>query len=202
MRHTKRPRTSPGSSNPNGKKPSLTQPSRARPCSGGTGSGPRRKKHGTICEGDVVIIPFPSLDLTTTKRRPALVVAAPGGDNIILCQITGREAPGSLRYQYHRYGEGTLHKPGQSTAEPAFFRQHQPDPLPGRHIGHHPDHRYPSGRVTSEVIPATGWRGVTRPRLVSRGSIPDPVERRCRTDALRNCINCGGTASMICGEIR
>ena len=160
MRHTKRPQTSPGSSNPNGKKPSLTQPSRARPCSGGTGSGPRRKKHGTICEGDVVIIPFPSLDLSTTKRRPALVVAAPGGDNIILCQITGREAPGSLRYQYHRYGEGTLHKPGQRTAEPAFFCQHQPGPLPGwpsqqpgRHIGHHPDHRYPAGRVTSEVIP-------------------------------------------------
>lgn len=65
---------------------------------------------------DVVIIPFPFSDLSTTKRRPALVVAAPGGDDVILCQITSREAPGSLRYQYHRYGEGSLHK--QSNVRP------------------------------------------------------------------------------------
>ena len=41
-------------------------------------------------KGDVVVIPFPFSDLSTTKKRPALVVANPSGDDRILCQITSR----------------------------------------------------------------------------------------------------------------
>ena len=47
-------------------------------------------------KGDVVAVPFPFSDLTQAKRRPALVVTALAGDDVILCQITSQ----SLRDQY------------------------------------------------------------------------------------------------------
>jgi mRNA interferase MazF len=40
--------------------------------------------------GDVVIVPFPFSDLSTTKKRPALVIVALSGDDAILCQITSK----------------------------------------------------------------------------------------------------------------
>jgi len=39
-------------------------------------------------KGDVVILPFPYTDLSTLKKRPALVVANLKGDNIILAILT------------------------------------------------------------------------------------------------------------------
>jgi len=42
-------------------------------------------------KGDVVVVPFPFSDLTQSKRRPALVLASPPGDDIILCQITSQK---------------------------------------------------------------------------------------------------------------
>jgi mRNA-degrading endonuclease toxin of MazEF toxin-antitoxin module len=41
-------------------------------------------------KGDVVVIPFPFSDLTQAKRRPALVVTALEGDDLLLCQITSQ----------------------------------------------------------------------------------------------------------------
>lgn len=41
-------------------------------------------------KGDVVVIPFPFSDLTATKRRPAIVLAALEGEDIILGQITSK----------------------------------------------------------------------------------------------------------------
>lgn len=41
-------------------------------------------------KGDVVVIPFPFSDLSQSKRRPALIIAALEGDDIILCQITSK----------------------------------------------------------------------------------------------------------------
>lgn len=40
--------------------------------------------------GDVVVVPFPFSDLTQAKRRPALVITALEGDDVILCQITSK----------------------------------------------------------------------------------------------------------------
>lgn len=40
--------------------------------------------------GDVVVVPFPFSNLAQAKRRPALVIAALKGDDLILCQITSR----------------------------------------------------------------------------------------------------------------
>ena len=43
---------------------------------------------GQSVRGDVVVLNFPFSDLSQTKRRPAFVLAALKGDDIILCQIT------------------------------------------------------------------------------------------------------------------
>ncbi|WP_159472620.1 type II toxin-antitoxin system PemK/MazF family toxin [Dyadobacter sp. 3J3] len=44
----------------------------------------------TFVKGEIVVIPFPFSDLTSSKRRPALVLANLRGDDIILCQITSK----------------------------------------------------------------------------------------------------------------
>jgi mRNA interferase MazF len=41
-------------------------------------------------KGDIVVIPFPFSDLSSSKRRPALVLANLHGDDILLCQITSQ----------------------------------------------------------------------------------------------------------------
>ncbi len=41
-------------------------------------------------KGDVVVTPFPFSDLSSSKRRPALVVAQLTGEDVVLCQITSR----------------------------------------------------------------------------------------------------------------
>ena len=46
---------------------------------------------GIFVKGDVVVLPFPFSDLTQPKRRPALVLASPPGNDIILCQITSQK---------------------------------------------------------------------------------------------------------------
>jgi len=40
---------------------------------------------------DIVLVGFPFSDLSQTKLRPAVVVATPGGSNIVLCQITTKK---------------------------------------------------------------------------------------------------------------
>lgn len=47
---------------------------------------------GTFVKGDVVVLPFPFSDLSSSKRRPALVVAELTGDDVILCKITSQAA--------------------------------------------------------------------------------------------------------------
>ncbi len=41
-------------------------------------------------KGDIVVLPFPYSDLSSSKKRPAMVLADLKGDDIILCQITSR----------------------------------------------------------------------------------------------------------------
>jgi mRNA interferase MazF len=44
-----------------------------------------------LVAGDVVVVDYPYTDLSTTKRRPALIVATlPGTSNAIFCQITSQ----------------------------------------------------------------------------------------------------------------
>lgn len=43
---------------------------------------------GKFVKGDIVIVPFPFSDLSSSKKRPAMVISDLKGDDIILCQIT------------------------------------------------------------------------------------------------------------------
>jgi mRNA interferase MazF len=45
---------------------------------------------GTLAAGQVVIVNFPFSDLTTSKLRPAVVLAESGRGDWILCQITSK----------------------------------------------------------------------------------------------------------------
>ena len=45
---------------------------------------------GRFVKGDVVVLAFPYSNFSQTKKRPALVLAVPREDEVILCQITGR----------------------------------------------------------------------------------------------------------------
>jgi len=40
--------------------------------------------------GDIVVVPFPFTDLSTTRKRPALVLANLEGDDVVICEITSR----------------------------------------------------------------------------------------------------------------
>ena len=52
---------------------------------------------GKFVKGDIVITPFPFSDLTSSVKRPALVVASPKGDDLILCQITSKNRTNSYQ---------------------------------------------------------------------------------------------------------
>jgi mRNA interferase MazF len=41
-------------------------------------------------KGDIVVLPFPYSDLSSSKKRPAMVLADLKGGDIILCQITSQ----------------------------------------------------------------------------------------------------------------
>lgn len=64
-------------------------------------------------KGDVVVVPFPFSDLSQTKRRPALVVAALPGRDCILCQITtrgGRDRD-AIALDANDFRQGSLNRP-------------------------------------------------------------------------------------------
>ena len=41
-------------------------------------------------KGDIVVLEFPFSNLIQVKRRPSLVIKVPKGEDIIVCQITGK----------------------------------------------------------------------------------------------------------------
>ena len=45
---------------------------------------------GTPAKGSVVLVPFTFSDLSQTKRRPAVVLAAAGQGDWVLCQVTSK----------------------------------------------------------------------------------------------------------------
>ena len=49
-----------------------------------------------LVKGDVIILDFPFSNLMQTKRRPALVIKVPKGEDIIICQITAKSQEKSV----------------------------------------------------------------------------------------------------------
>jgi len=43
-----------------------------------------------LVKGTVIVLPFPFSDLSSTKKRPALIIATMTGDDVICCQITSQ----------------------------------------------------------------------------------------------------------------
>ena len=69
---------------------------------------------GGFVKGDIVVVPYPFSDLTQAKRRPALVVAPAGGDDLILCQMTSlpRNDPYAILIDPSDLAAGSLNHPG------------------------------------------------------------------------------------------
>jgi mRNA interferase MazF len=68
---------------------------------------------GAFVRGDVLVVLFPFTDLSSAKRRPAVVVQDLSGDDMMLCMITG-QAPqdhDSIPLDSAEFADGTLHKP-------------------------------------------------------------------------------------------
>ena len=61
--------------------------------------------------GEVVVVPFPFSDLTQSKVRPALCLAAAGRGDYVLCQITSQPYgdPLALKIDDHDFASGGLH---------------------------------------------------------------------------------------------
>jgi mRNA interferase MazF len=70
-------------------------------------------------KGDVVVMPFPFSDLSASKKRPALVVAAAQTYNdVILCMITSKAAKdsGAIAISNEDFEHGCL--PQESNVRP------------------------------------------------------------------------------------
>ncbi len=73
-------------------------------------------------KGDVVVIPFPFSDLTGAKKRPALVIADAGGDDVIMCQITSRTVKDevAIAIDQEDFVQGGLNQPSNVRPNKVF----------------------------------------------------------------------------------
>ncbi len=87
-----------------------------------------------LAPGSVVLVRFPFSDLSSTKLRPALVVAAAGNGDWILCQITSNPYADPLAVELENayFSHGSLHR--VSYARPAKLFTASSD-LVVRHVG-------------------------------------------------------------------
>lgn len=67
---------------------------------------------GTPSVGGVVLVPFPFSDLSQSKLRPALVLAASGQGDFILCQLTSNSYADPLAIEIANgdLRRGSLHR--------------------------------------------------------------------------------------------
>ena len=66
-----------------------------------------------LVKSDVVVIPFPFTDLSSSRKRPALIMATLQGDDLILCQITSekRKDNYSIPLNNKNFKKGKLNVP-------------------------------------------------------------------------------------------
>ncbi len=61
-------------------------------------------------KGDVVVLEFPFSNLTQVKKRPSLIIKVPKGDDLIVCQITGKSYEKSVEISIRKedFAKGNL----------------------------------------------------------------------------------------------
>ena len=66
----------------------------------------------TPTAGSVVLVTFPFSDLSANKLRPAIVLAAAGGDDWVLCQVTSKpySDPGAVELADSDFASGSLQR--------------------------------------------------------------------------------------------
>lgn len=67
---------------------------------------------GALAAGSGVLVSFPFSDLTRSKRRPALVLASVGRNDVLLCQITSNpySDPRAIELSEEDFEEGSLRR--------------------------------------------------------------------------------------------
>lgn len=65
---------------------------------------------GALAAGTVVLVPFPFSDLSRTKLRPAIALAAAGRGDWVLCQVTSKSYgdPNALALDDVAFASGSL----------------------------------------------------------------------------------------------
>lgn len=63
-----------------------------------------------LVKGDVIVLEFPFSNLIQAKRRPSLVIKVPKGDDLIVCQITGKSYEKSVEISIRKedFSKGDL----------------------------------------------------------------------------------------------
>jgi|SRR3989344_4727919 len=63
-----------------------------------------------LVRGDVVVLDFPFSNLLQVKRRPALIIKIPKGEDMIVSQITGKSQESSVEISINKkdFKEGGL----------------------------------------------------------------------------------------------
>jgi mRNA interferase MazF len=122
-----------------------------------------------FARADVVVVPFPFSDLSTSKRRPTLVIAPSGPDDFILCQITSRPVRDGLEVPIEQadFREGSLNQPSNARPNRLFTAD-------GRII------LYKAGSLTEAAMrrSPTGWSPSCGEKPESsRASVPSPGHR-------------------------
>jgi mRNA interferase MazF len=79
---------------------------------------------GAPAAGTVVVIPFPFSDLSRSKLRPAVVLAAADRDDLILCQVTSNpySDAAAVALAGSDFHSGSLQRTSYATRE-AFYRE-------------------------------------------------------------------------------
>lgn len=96
---------------------------------------------GKFVKGDVVVVLFPFSDLSNAKKRPALIIAALSGDDVILSQITSRNVSDqyAITIRENDFSSGTLRQESNVRPNRLFTAD-------SRII------QYPAGHVNNEVM--------------------------------------------------
>ena len=73
--------------------------------------------------GSVVLVRFPFSDLSSSKLRPALVIASAGQDDWILCQVTSNlyTDPIAIRITDSDFETGSLQRVSYARPDLKFF---------------------------------------------------------------------------------